>query len=122
MGKSRETIDYLDLYVAVSPSAMESFEKFLADFVDNHLYIEITPKLKDGVLLINSTDVVAFTGYIDPEQCIEMDLFRFKAELKKQLEQQLVKSLSLQNQSHYKWCLGAISNKDFGRYLVKPDC
>ncbi len=121
MSKLKEPIDYLDLYIPVSPTAAESFARFIADFIENHLYIEINPKLKDGVLLINSTDLVAFTGYIDPEECFELDLFRFKTDSKKQLEQQLLKSLSLQNQAHYKWCLGAITSKEYGRFLDKSE-
>ena len=91
MSKSRETIDYLDLYIAIPQAIQEVFSEFLADFIDNHIYIEIQPKLKEGVLLINSTDLVAFTGYIQPSRCNELDLFRFKAELKKQQEKLLTK-------------------------------
>lgn len=117
MGKSRDTIDYLDLYVPIAAALQEPFKSFVDDFMDRHTYIEINPRLKDRVLMINSTDLISFTGYIRPADCNELDLFRFKMDAKKLLEQQLVKSLSLNAQAHYKWCLGSLVNKEFGRYL-----
>ena len=67
--------------------------------------------------MINSTDLVALTGYIDPSRCSEIDLARFRNNAAEALEQQLVKSLALNNQAHYKWCLTALKNKEFGRFL-----
>ncbi len=116
MSRHDKTIDYPDLYIRI-PSALESlFQTFIDEFVDSHLYVEVTPKLKDGTLLINSTDLIAFTGYIAQSQLSELDIFRFKSASIKQLEQQLVKSLSLTTQAHYKWCLAQFKNLDFGRF------
>lgn len=115
MSKKQDQIDYLDICIGV-PRALESeFSEFLADFISQHLHIECTPKIRDGLLNINSTDLIAFTGYINPEVCNELDLYRFKHDVRQAYEQQLVKSLSLAHQAHYKWCMAALETKPFGR-------
>lgn len=118
MSRTAKTIDYPDLLIKIPPTVSEKFDSYIKDFVGSHLYVEVDPKIKDGVLLINSTDLIAFTGYIPPDELSELDLFRFKSAAAKQLEQQLLKSLSLSNQAHYKWCLAQLKNLDFGRNLA----
>ena len=115
MPRESKTIDYPDLLIKIPPPLTAKFDEFIKAFVDTHLYVEVSPKIKDGMLIINSTDLIAFTGYIEPEALSELDLFRFKSAATKQLEQQLVKSLSLNNQAHYKWCLAQLKNLEFGR-------
>lgn len=115
--RKHDTIDYLDVCIAIPKALEELFSEFLADFISNHLHIELTPKLRDGILNINSSDLVAFTGYIRPEKCNELDLYRFKQDARKAMEQQLLKTLSTHFQAHYKWCIAAITSKEFGRSL-----
>jgi hypothetical protein len=117
MAKKSKTIDYNDICIKVSAIQAEIFKNFLNNFTENHLHIEVPPKLKDNLLYINSTDLIAFTGYIDKKELSEMDFFRFKQDACKQLEQQLIKSLSVEYQAHYKWCLAQVKNQKFGRYL-----
>ena len=117
MRHSDKPIDYLDLYISLTEASEAKFEQFLEDFSESHIYIEISPRIKNEVLMINSTDLIAFTGYIDTTQLSEIELFRFKTKAKEQLEQQLVKSLAVSNQAHYKWCLTQLNSLEFGRYL-----
>ena len=111
-------IDYLDLQLAVSPHQAEAIEKAIAVFDDQQLHIEVTPRLKKSYLLINSSDLVPFLGYLDPGELSEIDLKRLRKECAVKLEAQLNKSLSSSNQAHYKWCLAAIRSKAIGRFLA----
>ena len=115
MPRDSKTIDYPDLVIKIPPVLKEKFLAYITDFVENHLYVEVDPKIKDGQLIINSTDLIALTAYIRPAELSELDLFRFRSAANKQLEQQLLKSLSLNNQAHYKWCLTQLKNLEFGR-------
>ena len=84
---------------------------------EEHDYVEIEPRLRKSVLQINSTDFIAYLGYLDTLLLNDIDLQRFKVRARQQLEQQLFKSISLDHRAHYKWCLAAIKNLNWGRYL-----
>ena len=117
MREKKSGIDYLDLYLELSESQLAPIEYALEQFEDHYIHTQVAPRLKNGMLLINSSDLVPFLGYVNPESFNEMDRFRFRNEIKKKLEAQLSKSLSLDNQSHYKWCLAAANSKEMGRFL-----
>lgn len=117
MNRRNDPITYLDISISIPPALESDFAHFLEQFIENHLHIESIPKLREGVLHINSMDLIPFTGYIDSSKCNELDLYRFKSDVRKALEQQLLKSLSLAHQGHYKWCLAAFESKEFGRNL-----
>jgi hypothetical protein len=117
MGNSSKVIDYLDLRITVPEKLAELVEKWLVDFTDKHDFIELAPRFKEGILRINSTDFIAFLGYVNPEELSEFELHRFRSLAGNELDQLLLKSLSIDQQSHYKWCLAALSNFEIGRYL-----
>ncbi len=116
MPRRVENIAYLDLAIPVTANLHSSFEMWLGDFVEKHAVIEVPPKLRKNLLQINSTDLVAFLGYVDPQGFSEIELKRLRVDIKRQIERQLLKSLSLEHQAHYKWCLAAIKSLAWGRY------
>ncbi|MDC0357874.1 hypothetical protein OAO01_03590 [Oligoflexia bacterium] len=117
MNRSSKVIDYLDLSVVLPDRALELFQKWLDHFEEAHDFVERSPRLKNKTLLMNSTDLITFMGYVDPAELSEFEFFQFKNSVKQALEQLLLKSLSLDHQNHYKWCLAALNNLEVGRFL-----
>ena len=112
-----KTIDYMDLSVRIPENVSSALEEALSEFQENQLHIEIDPKFKKGILHVNSNDLIALLGYFESEGLTEIAFFKFKKEIKHSLEQQLLRSLSLDTQSHYKWCISALKTFEFGRFL-----
>jgi hypothetical protein len=106
----------LDLSIPLSKERVCFYEDCLKLFLSEHNYVECPPKIKHDVLEINSTDFIAFLGYLDPTPLDELELRRFKKNARKSIEQLLVKSLSSTNQAHYKWCLTAMKSFPLGRF------
>lgn len=117
MNKSSTTIDYLDLSVSVSPTSQEALERVLDRLKDSYLHLEREPKLKDGTLVINSNDFIAFLGYLDPQELSELELRRLISSAEAAMDQCLLRSVSVDKQAHYKWCVAALKNFELGRYL-----
>ena len=112
-----KTVDYLDLSLHLPPSIQPYIESCFTDFLENHLHIVISPRIKGDELLINSTDFIAFLGYVDSSRMSEFERHHFLQQAKRQMEQLLLKSLSRDYQHHYQWCLAALNNFSLGRYL-----
>lgn len=117
MGDSGKVIDYFDLTIALPQSLHKLMTRWLKDFDKRHGVIERSPRLRGGELQIVSTDLVALTGYVDPAAMNEFDFHRFKALIREAIEQQLLRSVNLDLQAHYKWCLAALASLEFGRHL-----
>lgn len=116
MGEGVKVIDFFDLKIALPASLHKLMARWLKDFDERHGVIERSPRLRAGVLQIVSTDMIALTGYIDPSAMNEFDLHRFKALIREAIEQQLLRSVNLDLQAHYKWCLAALASMEFGRH------
>lgn len=117
MKSGKKVIDHLDITLPVHPELQELCQRWLDRFSDEHDYIEATPRLRRGTLLINSTDLISFLGYIDPTGCPEIEMARFKRAVRTQLENQLLYSVSQDTRAHYQWCLTALKSFAWGRYL-----
>lgn len=116
MARSDKVIDSLDLQISLTPGAEALLVKLLEKFISEHDFVEVEPRIRKSKLIINSTDFVSLLGYLQPADWNEFELRRFLSEGKKQCEQQLIRSTSLQYQSHYKWCMGAIKSLPLGRF------
>ena len=122
MSKSNKVIDYPDLSIGIRPGMREAVELWIKRFKDEHLHIEVQPRIiKETSLAINSTDFIALLGYVDPQDCSEIDIRGFLKSGKKQLEQLLIKSVSLDHRSHYTWCITAMKSLELGRFLDEED-
>ena len=117
MPRSSKPIDYIDLTIHVPDSAVPRFKQFFELFVEEYNHVEVTPRFKANKLHINSNDLIAFLGYVDPHRLSDFELERFRAEAMKELDQRLLRSLTLDHQAHYKWCMAAIKNFVVGRHL-----
>jgi hypothetical protein len=109
-------VDFLDLRIVLTEDTEKQFQNWLKEFEETHDFIEIQPRIKNGELQINSTDLIAFLGYIDPAQLNDLQWQRFKQRAAAELDQQLLRAVRLDRQGHYKWCLGALKNLKAGRY------
>jgi hypothetical protein len=117
MNRSSKVIDYLDLRISIPSEIEEDLQLALDTFLEEHLHIEVSPKIKKSQLLANSTDLIAFMGYIPQELAPEFAFRRFLKECTSALEQQLIKSIKSEHQAHYKWCQAALKSLPVGRHL-----
>jgi hypothetical protein len=116
MPRKSSVIDHLDLEIEIPEISLERFNRWLDDFVENHTHVEVKPKIKNSILLMNSNDLVAFMGYIDQEEISQIELYRFRSHVVRELERNLLKAVSLDSRSHYQWCLAALKNFELGRF------
>lgn len=117
MNKSSTTIDYLDLSIPVPSASQEALESALERMKDSYLHLEREPRMKDSTLTINSNDFIALLGYLDPQELSELELRRLTLNAQTELDQRLLRSVSVDKQAHYKWCIAAIKNFKPGRFL-----
>ena len=118
MNKSSSArIDFRDLEVSILDNSKEAIEEALQAFSDNYINAELAPLIKAGKLFVNSTDFIALLGYLNPLGLSEFELKKLKESAKESLEQLLLKSVNLDHQSHYRWCLTALKNFEVGRFL-----
>ncbi len=113
---AKDVIDYADLVIGLSPSLSDVLEKACKRFCDEYPHYEVEPKMRGRTLYANSTDLIALLGYVNPEQLSALEQKRLMKKVHSALEQQLVKSLSTRHQAHYRWCLTALHNFDWGRF------
>lgn len=121
MGDSSLLIDYIDLVVKLPGSSSATVKKAVELFEEHSTYIELKPKIKKGALHINSNDAIQLLGYLDPKELSQFDAAKFKQLLLKELDQQLLRSTSLDKQAHYKWCMTAVKSFEVGRHLEDLD-
>ena len=117
MAKNRSTtIDYLDLSIPV-PSHLEGqFSEWMEVFEDEFDYVIRPPRLKKGLLKINSSDLIAFLGYIDPSQLTELESKRFLTDIQNVMQQLSNLTTSKEYHTHYQWCLTALNHFKWGRH------
>ena len=109
MSKSSSArIDFRDVEVSILDNSKQAIEKALQDFSDKYVNAELEPLIKGNKLFVNSTDLIALLGYLNPSTMSEFELKRIKESAKESFEQLLLKSLNLDHQSHYRWCLTAL--------------
>lgn len=116
-------VEYLDLSLRIPDHLQEHAQAWIQRFLDEGEEIVSPPKIRLGVLRINSQDLVQFLGFVDPETLTVMDLQRLKSNAKAQMEDLLRKSLHPDYRYHYQWCLAALKNFEFGRFVsedVRP--
>ena len=117
VSKSSTTIDYLDLSIPIPLTSQEALEHALKRMKDSYLHLEREPRVKDGTLAINSNDFIAFLGYLNPQDLSEIELRRLTSNAEAELDQQLLRSVSVDKRAHYKWCVAAMKNFQMGRFL-----
>ena len=111
-------IEYLDLSLRIPPHLLEVARRWVEQFNDEGEEIVSPPKMKAGVLRINSQDLIQFLGFVDPEELSAIDLQRLKSLAKEQLQIGLGKVLHPDYRYHYQWCLAALENFEFGRFVA----
>ena len=62
---SNPIVDYYDLKIPIPDHVVEVASKALEEFEEHHDYIVLSPKLKNNLLKINSTDFIALLGYLE---------------------------------------------------------
>ncbi|MEZ4754252.1 MAG: hypothetical protein R3A13_08085 [Bdellovibrionota bacterium] len=118
MGKpSSPRIDFRDLEVRVLENSLSPLNQAVSLFNENYINAELEPLLKAGRLYVNSTDFIALLGYLEPNALSEFELKKLKQSAIDALNQLLLKSLDLDRQSHYRWCLTALKSFEIGRFL-----
>lgn len=117
MNNKSSVIDYIDLVLTVPVTCMEAVSAAVDQLQEQCTFVEIQPKLKGAALHINSNDAVTLLGYIEPAQLSQLDAARLKQIVMRELDQQLLRSTSLDKQAHYKWCITAVKNFQLGRHL-----
>ncbi len=116
---AHRVIDYPDMSLSLAGLPEAVFKLWLKQFLDEHDFVETNPRIRKGVLQINSTDFIAFLGYLEPEQLSEIELKRFMQIAKKEFERLLFNSTALDHRYHYQWCLAAMKNLPIGRRRAK---
>jgi len=119
MAKSQRIIDYLDVEMSLAGLPAAAFKKWLEQFVEEQKNVEGRPKIKQGFLQLNSTDLIAFLGCVDSETLSELELKRLAAAARREYERLLFNSVALDHQYHYKWCLAALKSLPIGRRRTK---
>ena len=117
MAKNRSTaVDYLDISIAVPENLKPHFQEWLELFEDEFDYIVRPPRLKKGVLKINSSDLITFLGFIEPEVMTELESKRFLTDIQKTMQQLSNLTTSKEYHTHYQWCLTALKHFKWGRH------
>lgn len=114
--KTTPGITYYDLKIPVPDHMTKMTQAAVNEFEDHHDYIVLSPKLKNKVLKVNSTDFIALLGYLEVSNFSEMDLKRIQSEAESQMQQYVAKTVNADYRSHYQWCLAALKNLDWGRH------
>ena len=114
---SEKVIHYLDLSIVFPPSMHVHVGGWVERFEASHSYVEISPRFSTGTLLINSTDLVALSGYISEDELTPFEQKKIASLFTHAIEQTLLRSTSVIHRQHYKWCLAALKNLPFGRFL-----
>lgn len=114
--QSTPVIEYYDLKIAIPDHLTDVTQSAIDEFEDHQDYIVLSPKLKNRVLKINSTDFIALLGFLDVSKISEMDLKRIQSEAESQMQQYVAKTVKADYRSHYQWCLAALKNLDWGRH------
>lgn len=109
-------VEHLDLSLRLPPHLQDIVKQWMDQFTEEGEEIVTPPKIRRGVLRINSQDLIQFFGYVDPDKLTSLDLQRLKNMAKEQLELGLNKSLHADYRYHYQWCLAALENFEFGRF------
>jgi hypothetical protein len=109
-------IDYRDLQISVSDNLSPFLAVWIEEFNSSFENIIIEPRLRAGLLLINSFDLINFLGYADPSLVSEIDWKRFKKECERQMGMLLQKSIHPDRRYHYQWSLTALNQFLEGRY------
>lgn len=115
MAKTNRIIDYLDVALPIAEPRIPLFKQWLKDFIEEQDTVEGRPKIRRGELQINSTDLIAFLGFIDRAALSEIELKRLTTNARKEYERLLFNSIALDHRYHYKWCLAALKNLPIGR-------
>ncbi len=110
-------IDFADLRLEIRPALKPYLQAAVAEFEEQHDHIEVTPRWRKEVLLINSTDLIAALGYFNGTELSELELRGLRKQISEQLDQALLRSTNLDAQAHYKWCMAALKSLEWGRYL-----
>jgi hypothetical protein len=118
---SRDSIDYLDLRINLSPKQHQLIKQTIQKFEDHYDHIKVSPKLRDEYLLINSYDLISFLGYLDMDSWSEIDLQRLKSEAKFKMQDLMNKAIHANYRAHYQWSLTALESFEWGRYLKESD-
>lgn len=113
---SQRRVEHLDLSLRLPPHMKDLIETWLEQFLEEGEEIVTPPKIKKGLLRINSQDLIQFLGYIQPGELQPIDLQRIKTLAKDQLELSLNKSIHPEYRYHYQWCLAALENFELGRF------
>lgn len=121
MSRSQKVIDYLDLKISFLASQTEDLTQAVEDYEASYDYIKMTPKLRKSQLLINSNDLIPFLGYLQIGDWTQLDRRRLKTEIRSRLEDILQKALHAESRVHYQWCLAALENFEWGRFLQPED-
>lgn len=114
--KSR-SVEHLDLSLRIPEHLMEQIQGWLDDFLTESEDVIKTPKMKSGALRMNSQDLIEFLGYVDPSQLSDVDQQRIKSLAKEQLQDNLNKAIRSEYRYHYQWCLAALQNFEWGRFI-----
>jgi hypothetical protein len=117
MSTNNQVIDYIDIVLPIPVACLTVLEEALKKAETECLFFEVTPRIKQKSLYVNSNDLVTLMGYIDPDQLSELESARLRKTIMAELDQALLRSTSLHKQAHYKWCLTAAKTFDLGRYL-----
>lgn len=117
MGKYKnQTIDYLDIAIPIPAQLIETFTLWLEEFDNEYDYTVRSPRLKKDLLKINSSDLIAFLGYVQPDQLSEFESKKFMSDIKSQFEQNSNLTTSKDFRNHYQWCLAALNHFKWGRH------
>lgn len=114
--KNNPVVDYYDLKISIPDHVVEVAQNAMEEFEEHHDYIVISPKLKNKLLKVNSTDFIALLGYLDVGHLSEIDLKRIQSDAEEQMQQYIAKTVNADYRSHYQWCLAALKNLDWGRH------
>jgi hypothetical protein len=107
----------LDISIPLTSTMLPLVEQWVGLFLEHHAHSEVTPTVRNAFLNINSSDLVALTGYISAREADGLDGRRFKKRAKVTLEQSLLRSVNIGHRAHYKWCLAALNSLEPGRFI-----
>jgi len=108
-------IEYLDLALHLPPSTVNNIQAWLEKFTEDYDYMIMAPRLKEGLLKINSSDFIEFLGFWDPSALSDFESKKIKSAARDQMKRLLNKAVSSDIRYHYNWCLTALTNFKEGR-------